>query len=271
MFSKSFLFSIKMCLCVFIREMESFMRKHSSEKSELMQRISQQAQTIHQLSHHVQLLQSLQEQQQVGADTDAPVPENADKFGGKYPLFFKDGNVSLGQSELVGNLSRSHDQTSSRNQTASGVCYTGNRFVSEPWPISDPLHKSHISYKTDNQSMNQQQTLNDSGMVVSASHVSSARVVNAQSSQQRQDKSFVSRMTDGIQDTSNSLAHQLDTSDGAPMRQQYQPQQRKHQEESPNRYSSTMPMTTPHYTYSEDRRGTIMSAGRTAQVSTPDL
>ena len=92
------------------------MRKHTTEKSQLVQRITQQAETIHQLSHHIQLLQSLQEAR-AADDADAPVPEYEGKFGGKFPIFYKDAP-----------------------KEKFGVSTSGNRFVPDPWPVSDRLN-----------------------------------------------------------------------------------------------------------------------------------
>jgi len=104
------------------RELEAFMRKHTMEKHKLMQRVSEQAQTIHRLTHHVHLLQSIHDPEKV-----VPVPENItddEKFGGPHPLFYKGipiDDVVKGPNGFSPNHS------------------TRNIFVEKPWPLSDQL------------------------------------------------------------------------------------------------------------------------------------
>ena len=112
------------------------MRKHEMEKKQLTERMQEQSQTIHQLTHHVHLLQSAQNShshRQVEVDVSEGV------FGGKYPLFFRRSNGD-------GSIASSHARTT------------------EPWPLSDhvdqkhslnisqlsDLHASGLSYKAPN-------------------------------------------------------------------------------------------------------------------------
>lgn len=79
------------------KELEAFMRKHTAEKQQLLKRISEQAETIHQLTHHMHLLHSKAEEDAIKAKEVLP-SSTANKFGGSYPIFFKDNSESFNQA-----------------------------------------------------------------------------------------------------------------------------------------------------------------------------
>ena len=91
------------------------MRKHEMEKAQLIERMNEQSETVHHLTHHVHLLQSAHQ-----ADAACPPVDlnlSAGTFGGQYPLFFK----------------------RSEQKQAVGATPTGNVHISEPWPLSDHM------------------------------------------------------------------------------------------------------------------------------------
>lgn len=84
--------AVSMCavlMSVLCSELETFMRKHEMEKAQLVERMNEQSQTVHHLTHHVHLLQSAQAElgNTTLPSTDIDLP--AGTFGGQYPLFFK--------------------------------------------------------------------------------------------------------------------------------------------------------------------------------------
>lgn len=98
------------------------MRKNEMEKSQLIERINEQSETVHQLTHHIHLLQSSQE-----ADASHPVPElnvTAGTFGGKFPLFF-------------------NKQSEQKAERTAGLSSTGHVHNSEPWPLSDHIDQAN--------------------------------------------------------------------------------------------------------------------------------
>jgi hypothetical protein len=147
------------------------MRKHTSEKQQLLRRISEQAETIHQLTHHVHLLQSRYEEEQTASQTHKAMPfKTSNNFGGSYPIFFKDAPED--------------DQTRRSRQTNPT-----DSLITAPWPLSDTLDQRSVrspQVQQDNQHQSQ----------------SHDRV-------KATEKSFVSRMTDGISQHSSSsfIAH----------------------------------------------------------------
>jgi hypothetical protein len=90
-------------------ELESFMRKNETEKAQLVERLNEQSETVHHLTHHVHLLQSSQE-----AEVSCPAPGlnvTTGTYGGKYPLFFS--------------------------------CQSDNKIKVDPWPMSDRIDQNN--------------------------------------------------------------------------------------------------------------------------------
>jgi hypothetical protein len=98
------------------------MRKHTAEKQQLLRRISEQAETVHQLTHHVHLLQAKDEEEQLVAQRTLPV-KTSNNFGGSYPIFFKDPPED--------------DQTRSRST------HPTDSFVTAPW-LSETLDDQQL-------------------------------------------------------------------------------------------------------------------------------
>lgn len=63
------------------------MRKHEMEKALLVERLKEQSETVHHLTHHVHLLQSGQLGDNVDLPEDLHLPPPG-TFGGKHPVFF---------------------------------------------------------------------------------------------------------------------------------------------------------------------------------------
>lgn len=133
------------------KELEAFMRKHTSEKQNLLKRISEQAETIHQLTHHMHLLQSKYEEDTRKLKEDLPTL-TSNKFGGSFPVFFKENSEHHPRSTVEPSTSHS--------------------YVTAPWPVSDPLDRHR-------------ERVNQSKVPA--------------------EKSFVSRMTEGISHHSSSF------------------------------------------------------------------
>jgi hypothetical protein len=120
------------------RELEAFMRKHSVEKQQLLKRISDQAETIHQLTHHVHLLHSKNETEILD-----PEMNKHSKFGGSFPVFFKEESSFTRSTE--------HDQKNRTNQPETLTKGDGlnHSYISKPWPLSDSLSPRNNSHQTD--------------------------------------------------------------------------------------------------------------------------
>lgn len=139
------------------------MRKHTAEKQELVKRISEQAETIHQLTHHVHLLQSKCEANEVRVQEDLLSNSTASRFGGSYPIFVKESFPLTTTS-----TPKTRDESS----------------IAKPWPLSDPLEQRY--------SRSEQETTRNED------HRRGRSILEP-------DKSFVSRMTEGISHHSSSF------------------------------------------------------------------
>lgn len=118
------------------RELETFMRKHEMEKAQLVERMTEQSQTVHHLTHHVHLLQSAQEAGVACPPIDLDL--SAGTFGGKYPLFFTRNEHNEHQKEHAPGLVQSSNGQGNGN--GHGVGH-GNVHMAEPWPMSDHLEQ----------------------------------------------------------------------------------------------------------------------------------
>ena len=152
------------------------MRKNTLEKQQLLKRISDQAETIHQLTHHMHILQAKANEEAIKSENDISI-KNSNKFGGSYPIFYKDQNVEV--DRLLNSQNSGRFQNKSLN-SGKDLNYSQ---VSKPWPLSDTIHDQSERSQSINRIMNE-----------------------GQHSNQPYDKSFISRMTDGINNNSSSYA-----------------------------------------------------------------
>jgi hypothetical protein len=175
------------------------MRKHTAEKQELVKRISEQAETIHQLTHHVHLLQSKCEASEARAQLQQEtlsVKANSNRFGGSFPVFVKE---PLSKTAATTNWSTELSRHSDKATKRAGSHPESQ--LRKPWPLSDTLDQQHpLPPRASQATATAQETVLENDARMGHSILSAT------------EKSFVSRMTDGISHHSSSFLAQQPSS-----------------------------------------------------------